>query len=94
MLRGEQKKEWIGCLLDDLRAFGINADQRTTGAKGEGEWRKAEEQEGSVSWRNGSLQRKPGLDHGIQLYVSEHDGNDQREDRPEKACSSWFARES
>ena len=21
-----QKKEWMGCFLDDLRAFGINAD--------------------------------------------------------------------
>ena len=24
---GGQAKEWIGCFLDDLRAFGINADQ-------------------------------------------------------------------
>ena len=24
---GGQDKEWIGYLLDDLRAFGINADQ-------------------------------------------------------------------
>ena len=24
---GGQGKEWIGCFLDDLRAFGINADQ-------------------------------------------------------------------
>ena len=24
---GEHEKEWMGCLLDDLRAFGINADQ-------------------------------------------------------------------
>ena len=22
-----QEKEWTGCLLDDLRVFGINADQ-------------------------------------------------------------------
>ena len=26
-LRGGAEKEWIGYLLDDLRAFGINADQ-------------------------------------------------------------------
>ena len=26
------------CFLDDLRAFGINADQWTTAAQGEGEW--------------------------------------------------------
>ena len=24
---GGQKKEWMGCFLDDLRAFGINVDQ-------------------------------------------------------------------
>ena len=23
---GGQEKEWMGCFLDDLRAFGINAD--------------------------------------------------------------------
>ena len=26
---GGQEKEWKGCLLGDLRAFGINADQET-----------------------------------------------------------------
>ena len=31
-LRG-QGKEWMGCFLDDLRAFGINADQWTTAAQ-------------------------------------------------------------
>ena len=30
---GAQEKEWMGCLLDDLRAFGINADQWTTAAQ-------------------------------------------------------------
>ena len=24
---GGQEKEWMGCFLDDPRAFGINADQ-------------------------------------------------------------------
>ena len=44
-LRGEgQEKEWMRCFLDDLRAFGINADQWTTVAQGEGEWRKTAEQ--------------------------------------------------
>ena len=37
-------KEWVGCFLDDLRAFGINADQWTTAARGEGEWRRTAEQ--------------------------------------------------
>ena len=30
------EKEWMGCFLDDLRAFGINADQWTTAAQDEG----------------------------------------------------------
>ena len=35
---GGQEKEWMGCFLADLRAFGINADQWTTAAQDEGEW--------------------------------------------------------
>ena len=31
---GGQEKEWMRCLLDDLRAFDINADQWTTAAQG------------------------------------------------------------
>ena len=34
---GGYEKEWIGCFLDDLRAFGVNADQWTTAAQDEGE---------------------------------------------------------
>ena len=34
---GGQEKEWMGCFLDDLRAFGINAEQWTTAAQDEGE---------------------------------------------------------
>ena len=34
----------MGCFLDDLRAFGINADQCTTAAQDEGEWCRAAEQ--------------------------------------------------
>ena len=34
---GGQEKEWIWCFLDDLRAFGINTDQWTSAAQGEGE---------------------------------------------------------
>ena len=41
---GGQEKEWMGCFLDDLIAFGINADQWTTAAKDEGEWRKTAKQ--------------------------------------------------
>ena len=34
----------MGCFLDDLRAFGINADQWTTASQDEGEWRRTAEQ--------------------------------------------------
>ena len=41
---GGQEKEWIGCFRDDLRAFGINADQWTTAAQDEGERRRTAEE--------------------------------------------------
>ena len=41
---GGQEKKCVGCLLDDLRAFGINADEWTTAVRDEGEWRKTAEQ--------------------------------------------------
>ena len=41
---GGQEKEWMGCCLDDLRAFGIIADQWTIAAQDEGEWRRTAEQ--------------------------------------------------
>ena len=42
---GGQEKEWLGYFLDDLRAFGINADQWTTAAQDEGELRRTADQE-------------------------------------------------
>ena len=42
---GGQEKEWMGYFVDDLRAFGINADHWTTAAQDEGEWCKTAEQE-------------------------------------------------
>ena len=41
---GGQEKERMGCFLDNLRAFGINAGQWTTAAQDEGEWRRKAEQ--------------------------------------------------
>ena len=52
---------WLGCFLDGLRAFGIDAD------RDEGEWRKTAEQGRDVLWRNGSLQRKPGPYDGMHM---------------------------
>ena len=42
-VRGKEK-EWMGCFLDDLKAFGIKADQWTTAAQDEGEWLRMVEQ--------------------------------------------------
>ena len=64
-----QEKEWMGCFLDDLRASGINADKWTTAAQDEGEWRRTADKGRNISWRNGSLQRKRGLDYDIQSYA-------------------------
>ena len=41
---GDQEKEWMGCFLDDVRAFGVNVDQWTTAAQDEGGWRRTAEQ--------------------------------------------------
>ena len=41
---GGQEKEWMGCFLDDLRAFGIDADRWMTAAQDEREWRRTAEQ--------------------------------------------------
>ena len=44
----------------------------------------------TFSWRNQSLQRKPGLDYGACSSMSERDGKNQREDSPKQGCSCWF----
>ena len=64
---GGHEKEWMGCFLDGLKAFGINADQWTAAAQDEGDGGGRRNKGRNVSWRNGSLQRKPGLDYyGMQ----------------------------
>ena len=63
---GGQEKECVGCFLDDLRAFRINADQWTTAAQDEEEWCRTAEQGAECFMGNASLQRKPGLDYGMQ----------------------------
>ena len=64
---GGQEQEWVGCFLDDLRAFGINVDANgrlQPRTRGNDAGRQIKER--NVSWRNGSLQRKPGLDYDMQ----------------------------
>ena len=61
---GGQEKEWIGCLLDDLRAFGINADRWTTAAQDEEEWRETA-QDFMAKWIAAKKVRATGLRHAV-----------------------------
>ena len=64
---GGQEKEWTGCFLDDLRAFGIKVDQWTTAAQDEREWRRTAEQGAEhfmVKWIVAD-KTKPGLRHAV-----------------------------
>ena len=81
----------MGYFLDDLKAFGINADQWTTAAQDEDGRRITVEQGAEHFWRNGSLQRKPRLDYGMQSYARRC-RKDQGENGPKQAGSRWFAR--
>ena len=84
---GGQEKEWMGCFVDDLRAFGINADQWTTAA-----------QDGRT--KGGTFHGEMDRCRGSQDWttacsrMSERDGKDQGEDSPKQADSCWFARPS
>ena len=49
---GGQEKEWMGCFLDDLRAFGINAHQWTTAAQDGGDDAERQNKGRNISWRN------------------------------------------
>ena len=85
---GGQEKERMGCFLDDLRAFGINANQWTTAA-----------QNGAERQHNGGTFHDK-MDHcrknqGWTMTCSgmpERDEKDQGEDNPKQAGSCWFAR--
>ena len=60
-VEGEGKK-WMGCFLDDLRAFSINADRWTSAAQDEGEWRRMAEQ--GAKWIAAEKARA-GLRHAV-----------------------------
>ena len=82
----------MGCFLDDLRAFDVNADQWTTAAQNEGEWRRTAEQ-GAEHF----MAKWVGAEKTIRLATAcsgmpERDGKDQGEDSPKQAGSCWFAR--
>ena len=64
---GGQEKEWVGCFLDDLRAFGVNADQWATAAQDEGEWCRTAEQgaEHFMARWTAAEKAKVGLRHAV-----------------------------
>ena len=62
---GKQEKQWIGCLLDDLRASGINADQWTAAAQDEGKWCKTAEQGAERFMAEAAKKSRAGLRHGV-----------------------------
>ena len=88
---GGQKKEWMGCFLDDLRAFGINADQWTTTAQDEGEWHRTVEQGAEHFMAKWIVAEKQGWTTACSR-MPERDGKDQGENSPKQAGSCWFAR--
>ena len=61
----------MGCFLDDLRAFGINADHWTPAAQDDGELRRAAEQGAErfmVKWIVAAKARA-GLQHAVLVVV-------------------------
>ena len=75
--------------LNDFRPVGISADQWTTTAQDEGEWRRTAEQGGE-----GFMARERQGWTTAQCSLPERDGKDQGQDNPKQAGSCWFARHS
>ena len=91
---GGQEKEWMGCFLDDLRAFGINADRPVDDCN---PGRREMAQDGGK--RGGTFHGEMDRCNESQRWTTaacssmpEHDRKDQGEDRPEPAGSYWFVR--
>ena len=76
---GCQEKEWMRCFLDDLRAFGIHADQWTNAAQDEGEWHR-------------TFHGKMDLCRERQGLTLVCPNVPDQEDSPKQAGSCWFAR--
>ena len=69
----------MGCFLDDLRAFGINADQWTTAAQEEGEWSRTAAGGGTFYGEMDRCRESQGWTMACSR-MPERDGKDQRED--------------
>ena len=81
-VRGQEKKEWVGCFLDDPRAVGINADQwKIAVQEDEGGWRRTAGQgaERFMAKRITAENARAGLRHAA---VCPKVNKDQAEDSP------------
>ena len=67
---GGQQKKWMGCFPDDLRAFGINADQWTTSAQDEGDGAERHNkgaEQFMTKWI--AAEKTKAVDYGMQWYA-------------------------
>ena len=93
---GGQEKEWMGCFLDDVRAFGINADQWPTTVQDEWEWQKTAEQGAACFMAKLIVAEKAtaGLWHAVVACPNVTGRTKERIDSPKQAGSFRFARHS
>ena len=87
----------MGCLLDDMRAFGINAGQWMTAAQDEGEWHRTAEQGAgrfmAKLFAAEKVRAGPGM-HAVGIVCRNVTGGIKAKNSPKEACSCWFARHS
>ena len=83
----------MGCFLDDLRAFGINADKWTTAAQDEREWRKTVEQgaEHFMAKWIASEKAKTGLRHAMAVCPNVTGRTKDRIAQSKRACAGSLA---
>ena len=83
----------MGCFLDDLRAFGIDAHQWTTAAQDEGEWRRTAEHgaEHFMAKWIAAEKNKAGLRHAV-VCPNVTGRTKERIAQTKQAGSYWFAR--
>ena len=89
---GGEEKEWIGCILNDLRYFGINADPVNDCSPGRGGMVQNGRTRGRIFHGKMDRCRK---NQGWTTACSgmpERDGKNRGEDSPKQAGSCWFAR--
>ena len=73
---GGHENEWMGCLLDDLKAFDITLTSGRLQLRTRGNNARRRNKERNVSWRNRSLQRSQGETTACSSML-ERDGKDQ-----------------